>query len=298
MVVMQSWLAIVFNLIMPINLKFMNKMKFIYCFFVWVGLLLSNMASAQRAMFGSNNNYVAPVAPFQAPAIITNGLVFNLDAANPSSYSGSGNVWNTLVGTNHINFYTSNSYSTGGNPTYSTDGGGSLVTSGLWGRSIANSGITGSAARSFEGWVKFNTIPSGTTGNSIIYIGDRNANQQLFEMMAYQTNLISHPYGVKFIKSSTVLETSKWYQVVITYDGSSNHVIYINGVQVGASSANDQNNWILNTTNTQIYIGSGTAAMNWGAFDGKISMLRMYNRALSSSDVLFNFNALKSRFGL
>jgi len=266
-----------------------------------VFVLSTFISNAKRAVFGSQNNYVtrvAPVAPFQAPAIITNGLVFNLDAADPSSYSGSGNVWNTLVGTNHINFYTSNSYSTGGNPTYSTDGGGSLVTSGLWGRSIANSGISGAAPRSFEGWVKFDRIPSATSGsgNSIIYIGEMST-QRIFEMMAYQTNLISHAYNVKYTKSSTVLETSKWYQAVITYDGSTNHVIYINGVQVGASSANDQNNWILNTGNTPIYIGTGLGT-NWGPFDGKISMLRMYNRALSSSDVVFNFNALKSRFGL
>ena len=129
-------------------------------------LVLSTfVANAQRMMFGSNNNYVAPVITVPA-SIITNGLIFHVDAANSSSYPGSGNVWSTLVGTNHINFYTSNSYSTGGNPTYSTDDGGSLVTSGLYGRSIANSGITGSAARSFEGWVKFNK----THPNSIIYI--------------------------------------------------------------------------------------------------------------------------------
>jgi hypothetical protein len=260
-------------------------------FFVAFVLMVSINIRAQRAMFGSNNKYVAPVVLVESP-FITNGLVFNVDAANTSSYAaGSGNVWNDLNGSNHINFYNSSNYSSSGNPTYSTDGGGSLVTTGLYGRSIANSGISGAAPRSFEGWVKFNTVQQ----NSIIYIGTNSA-RQLFEMMAYGSNLISHPYG-GFAKSSTVLNTSNWYQVVVTYDGSSNHVIYINGVQVGTSSAGDGSNVTLGTANTPIYIGSGTA-MNWGAFDGKIAMLRIYNRALSSSDVKFNFDGLKSRFGL
>ena len=113
-------------------------------------------------------------------------------------------------------------------------------------------------------------------------------------MMAYNNNIISHPYG-GYTSSSTVLNTTSWYQVVITYNGSSNHVIYINGVQVGISSGSSR--VTLSTTNTPIYIGNGVVT-TWGPFDGKIAVLRMYNSTLSSSDVVFNFNALKSRFGL
>lgn len=284
--------AIVFNLTILINhIQKKNRMKSIYCLLIIMTILNSNRVQAQRSMFGSNNKYVAKVVVYQAPAITTNGLVFNLDAAILSSYAGTGNVWNDIAGTNHINFYSSNSYASAGNPTFSTDGGGSLVTTGKFGRSIANSGITGAAARSYEAWVKFNAISQ----NSIISVGN-NIATQLFEMMAFQTNLISHPF-LSYAKSSTVLTTNTWYQVVITYDGTSNHVVYINGVQVGTSSVSDGSNVTLNTVNTPIYIGSGTG-LNWGAFDGKIAAIRIYNRALSSSDVTFNFNALKSRFGL
>lgn len=55
-------------------------------------------SNAQQPFFRTNNNYVAPVIPFQAPAIITNGLVLNLDAGNPASYSGSGTTWTDLSG--------------------------------------------------------------------------------------------------------------------------------------------------------------------------------------------------------
>ena len=284
---MQFWRLIVFNLIIHINQNRKNQVKSICCFLIGEGLLMSHMPTAQRTMFVSNNNYEAPVITVPS-LIITNGLVFHVDAANSSSYAGSGNVWSTLVGSNHINFFTSASYSTSGNPAYSTDGGGSLVTTGLYGRSIANSGITGSAARSFEAWVKFNSI----SANAIMTIGSASSDQ-LFEMMAYQNYLINHPYG-GFTQGSTVLSTNTWYQVVITYDGTTNHAVFVNGVQVGTSSGAASRT--LNTSNTPLYIG--TSSLNWGDFKGKIAMLRIYNRALSSSDVTFNFNALRSRFGL
>ena len=248
-------------------------------------LIVALNLNAQRIMFGRQNNYVGPVVP-AAPSIVTNGLVFNVDAANTTSYSGTGNVWSDLRGTNNINFYSSSSYNVNANPTFSSDGGGSLVTTGIFGRSIANSGITGSVARSMEAWVKFNSVAA----NAVISIGGQSASQ-LYELMAYSNNAIEHYWG-NFTQSSTVLATNTWYHIVIVYDGTTNHYIYINGVQVGISATPT-----LNTTNTPIYIGPAVTT-TWGAFDGKIAALRIYNRALTLSDVTNNFNVLKTRFGL
>lgn len=248
-------------------------------------LLSAFISNAQESFFRGNNNYVGPVVP-AGPSIVTNSLVFNVDAANTSSYSGTGNVWNDLSGSNNIKFYSSSSYNVNANPTFSTDGGGSLVTTGIFGKSINNSGITGSVARSMEAWVKFNSV----AGNAVISIGGQSASQ-LYELMAYSNNLIEHYWG-NFTQSSTVLATNTWYHIVIIYDGTTNHYIYINGVQVGISATPT-----LNTTNTPIYVGPAVTT-TWGAFDGKIAALRIYNRVLSSSDVTNNFNVLKTRFGL
>ncbi len=238
-------------------------------------------------MFSRQNNYVAPVIP-SVPSIVTNGLVFNVDAANTSSYTGSSSVWNDLSGTNHINFYGNSSYNTNATPTFSGDGGGSLVTTGIFGKSVSNSGISGTVARSMEAWVKFNSV----AGNAVISIGGSVVlNNTLYELMAFNSNVIEHYWG-NFTQSSTVLATNTWYHIVIVYDGTTNHYVYVNGVQVGFSSTPT-----LNTSNTPIYIGT-TVTTSWGAFDGKIAALRIYNRALSSIDITNNFNVLKSRFGL
>ena len=256
-------------------------------FFIILFLLSSFYSNAQRTMFGMQNKYVAPVIP-TGPSIVSNGLVFNVDAANTSSYIGSGSVWNDIKGTNNINFYTNSSYNTNATPTYSSDGGGSLVTTGIFGKSVSNSGITGSVARSMEAWVKFNSV----SGNAVISIGGLVVSSStLYELMAYNSNVIEHYWG-SFTQSSTVLAINTWYHIVIVYDGTTNHYVYVNGVQVGFSSTPT-----LNTSNTPIYIGSAVTT-TWGAFDGKIAALRIYNCALSSTDITNNFNVLKSRFGL
>jgi hypothetical protein len=257
--------------------------KFLTILFLFSAFL----SHAQRTMFSGQNNYVGPIV-LAEPSIVTDGLIFNVDAANTSSYSGSGNVWNDLKGTNNVKFYSNSSYNVNANPTYSNDGGGSLITTGIFGKSINNSGITGSVARSMEAWVKFNSV----AGNAVISIGGSvTLNNTLYELMAYSNNVIEHYWG-SFTQSSTVLSTNTWYHIVILYDGTTNHYIYINGVQVGFSATPT-----LNTSNTPIYIGPAVTT-TWGAFNGKIAALRIYNRALSSADVTTNFNALKSRFGL
>ena len=247
-------------------------------------------SNAQKAFFSSHNNEVTRSVQSQKPGLIADGLVFYLDAANSTSYPGSGNTWNDLSGSNNMKFYSSSGYSTNANPTYDIDGGGSLVTTGIFGRSINNSSISGATARTFEGWVKFNAVAS----NAVLSIGGM-VSYTLFELMAYQTNLINHFWG-GFTKSSTVLTTNTWYHVVITYDGTTNHNVYVNGVLVGTSNAIDGNNKTLNTTISPIYIGPAVTT-TWGAFDGKIGALRIYNKALSASEILNNFNVNKTRFG-
>ena len=80
---------------MPLNhaLAYKLVMKSLITILFIFSAFISN---AQRTMFGRQNNYVAPVVPFQAPAIVTTDLLLYLDAENPSSYSGTGNIWYDL----------------------------------------------------------------------------------------------------------------------------------------------------------------------------------------------------------
>ena len=73
--------------------QFVHSKKSMKNLFTLILISVVFTAHAQRVMFGSRNNYVAPEGP---PALVTEGLVLHLDAGNGSSYSGSGSTWTDL----------------------------------------------------------------------------------------------------------------------------------------------------------------------------------------------------------
>jgi hypothetical protein len=77
------------------------------------------------------------------------------------------------------------------------------------------------------------------------------------------------------------------------YNGSTTISIYEN-------SRNTQNATVtaLSTTNTSVWIGSIDPSYQPWYYDGRISNIQIYNKALSAQEVQQNYNALKSRFGL
>ena len=88
-----------------------------------------------------------------------------------------------------------------------------------------------------------------------------------------------------------------WVNVIGTYDGSESK-IYVNGTLSGTSNSQpDEVNRSVSGTmkNTAVPREISDSATNTD-FNGKISNIQIYNRALSASEVLQNYNALKSRF--
>ena len=71
---------------MPLNLVSVYKIFSMKKLIVLLFLFAAFISNAQESFFRGNNNYVAPPPPpFQAPAIVSSGLILNLDAANPDS---------------------------------------------------------------------------------------------------------------------------------------------------------------------------------------------------------------------
>ena len=86
----------------------------------------------------------------------------------------------------------------------------------------------------------------------------------------------------------------RWVQMTGVFDragtlgGGSKFYNFINGVSQSDASI----------PNVSISVGAPGLAFCCGAFDGYISILRVYNRALTTSEILQNYNAHKEKFGL
>jgi hypothetical protein len=253
-------------------------------------LLLAFTSHAQRTLFGSNNNYVAPVAPFQAPAMVTTGLKLYLDAANSSSYPGSGSVWTDVSGN-------SNNATLINNPTFNSGNGGSIYTNGN--NQYAISSYVGSATDSYtySVWFKNNDYSESkyllTRGRD----GDGNGWSLQVQIttggIATASVVPTVPSTVGILASGTsTLANNTWCNVTGVWAAGQSIKIYVNGVLEGTTSTTDTS---LRTSSSGWVIGSVATSI---FTSGNNAVALVYNRVLSNAEILQNFNALKSRFGL
>jgi hypothetical protein len=236
--------------------------------------------------------------PDDYPYIVMDGLVLNLDAGITQSYPGSGTVWTDVNGLGPKN----NGTLTNG-PTFSSNDGGGIVFDGvddninLGDKSSLN---ISSSNLTLEGWVYRSSSanymvpitrrsPSGlqyqltwTTSNENYLSGLFRNNIRLD--LTISGNIVS------FNSNSAFTSINTWAYIVGTYDGS-NVKIYYNGDLINTISENRN----ITTFNVNNYVGyDGTSSFT----NGRIAISRIYNRALTATEVLQNYNATKGRFGL
>ena len=243
-------------------------------------------------MFWGNNNYVAPVAP---TALVTTGLVLNLDAGNTSSYSGSGITWNDLSGSNHGTLTNGPSYTTGNGGSIVFDGIDDVISFG----NILNMGL---ASWTISCWVKFDG-GSGLMG--IIGKTSYRSYEGRYSIYVDNNNLVAFfqpgPSSMIISTPLTPYLDNKFHQLTLSINRSSMMYLYVDGISVGTpldvSSASSFNP----NSSDKFYIGSYASSDGQNplyVFKGNIGQAFIYNRSLSAQEVTTNFNVSKSRFSL
>jgi hypothetical protein len=231
--------------------------------------------------------------------IVRDGLVLLLDAANTRSYPGTGTVWSDLSRGGNTGTLTNG-------PTYSSANGGSIVFDGV------NNYVNITNQIQFERTDPFSLCiwiyPTLVSNNMLInnetiqtsptpYRGYRLSIATTGVIAFSLRNTINTNQASILTLSS--LTANNWYNIVATYDGSSNTSgmkIYINGIP---QSFTIENNNLTNTTisNQTTWIGLRRPTTT-GPFVGRIPQASIYNRTLSASEVSQNFNATRARFGI
>ena len=87
----------------------------------------------------------------------------------------------------------------------------------------------------------------------------------------------------------TSIQLNTWYNAVMTFDGST-HKLYLDGVFIDSNSISG----VLQKTSGVMTIG--TATIGAWPVNGKISSVKIYNKALTQSEITQNYEALKHRF--
>ena len=220
-----------------------------------------------------------------SPAIVTDGLVLCLDAANQRSYPKSGTTWSDLAGSNDGTL-------TNG-PTFSSANRGGIVFDGANDKATFTSDVT--SIKSYEIWT--NTVAASdasgghayllhnngsdtSTGNSYVTIG----------IQPTQKYYAAFNGAWSSMNTEVTASNSNIVQIVLSWEGNYQKV-YIN------SEFKNQNylTTISKTSHTTTSI-AGYRDFDFRNMEGAVYSIKAYNRALSADEVRQNYEATVGRY--
>ena len=242
-------------------------------------LLNENYVTASEASSGltSNGYWNSYTNPIIVP---TSGLTLYVDAGQSLSYSGSGNQWYDLSGNNNMGTLQNS-------PTYSSSNGGILTFNGS-NQYISFSSPTnipiGNSNYTISVW--FNASSLGANG--FVGWGNYGSGNQVNAFRLGGSNILNYWWGNDLAAAASIT-TNTWYNAVARFDGT-NRQIWVNNVMVSQDTPGSGHN-VPNANNLRI--GSTN---NGEYFNGKISNVEIYDRAISDSEIAQIYNNLSSRF--
>ena len=226
--------------------------------------------------------------------IVTADLVMHLDAGDVDSYSGSGTAVNDMTdnnldavlvgGVGFTDYYwtldgtddyirSANLYSTIGNP--------DTFSAGAWVYPTAAGVVLQVAGTPTPGQTYFfSALEFVGAGSPVPNFGLWNG-------------------GGTTKDTGSALSYNTWYHMVQTYNAGTNTMKgYINGAEVASATVIFDSPHDDGLTVHHLLWGAGSATnMGDGTYyNGRMSEIRVYDRALSAADVLDNFNATRSRY--
>jgi len=211
--------------------------------------------------------------------IVSDGLVLKLDASNPSSYSGSGNIWYDLAGTqDNITLYNTPTF-TSGTPSYFTFNGSNEY-------GLGSNGIIPSTGYTKSVWVYLNAYQDNNmvSGDGhFIYMGNNaSSDKKIYCGHSNWGNFMSYP-------STSTIDLNTWYNITLTFNTTDGMKLYINGVLDSTYTANKNAHPGTGTVNVATYNGGNL-------LNGRIAKVYCYDKSITSNEVLTNYNSDVSNF--
>ena len=220
------------------------------------------------------------------PRIVTSGLVALYDAADRNSYPGSGTTWYDLSGNNYDLTLTNG-------PTWNEDGffdnDSDSYFTGPGGPNIP----TGNSPYTMLVWA--NQRGTWAPANGLISIGGYYTTNGSNALRTLGNNTAGHFHhywwgnDLSLTNNNAGIGTNDWFMVAASFDGTTRR-IWVNGISRVSAAATGHN-----VTSATIQI-SKTVATEYQI--GDMAGAAIYNRALSSEEMLQNYKAQKTRFGL
>lgn len=220
-----------------------------------------------------------------SPKITTNGLVLYLDAANTRSYPGTGTAWNDLS-------RSGNNGTLVNGPTFNSGNLGSIVFDGI----DDYTSVTHSTSLNITETFTISCWIYPTRTNNPDYIMNKNdAWGLILGFQSGNVNFYNNAYQPTAAATQISVSLNQWVNVVYSKDLNSLSNNW-NGYKNGSSVFTLTRSFTNSTNSSNLLIGSSQTNLNF--YRGNIASVQIYSRALSSTEILQNYNATKTRFGL
>jgi hypothetical protein len=228
--------------------------------------------------------------------IVTDGLVFYVDAGNSKSYDGvsGGTTWTDLVGGNDGTLTNMETNPANAGYVYESANGGGISFDGSNDYISLPSGVLPSNTNVTISIILKNNYLSQTSNRGILGI---NGSPRFYLYMA-STGGPSYPHSVLAVYNGSsyaspgggncTFPVGETHSFSLVIDGSGNFKYYKDGALESSVTG------ISFSSSGDTYLGAYPTLTNNGQFT--FYNVRIYNRALSASELLQNYNALKNRF--
>jgi hypothetical protein len=260
--------------------------------FGYVGNMM--LYNKKLALDEIKQNYDALKHVYSNGDFVIDNLKLYFNPASYLSYPSSGTTVTDLTG-NSLDGTLSNITFT--NPYFTLNGSNSTI-------SAPDSSLIepGSGNLTVEVWVNYSVI----AGSSRCVLSKTDGPNSADWGYGIRTNSSGLTYmevgnGTTTLNSPTYfVTTNTWYQIVgvFTNVASNSIALYVNGVNQGTSTTHS----FVSVKNTTHALSIGSFDNNIGGFgqwfNGKMGIVRIYNSALSASDVSKNFEANRATYGI
>jgi hypothetical protein len=216
--------------------------------------------------------------------VYNNSLVLNLDAGNANSYPGTGTTWFDLASGNNGTLVNG--------PTYDATNGGSLLFDGINDRiSTFGTQFPNNGSKTIDVWFKTtSTVRQGLCGTR-----DGASTGWVFTINRTTSGRLTYfNTGSGTAEFAAGITTNTWYNAVATHDSTTGLVkIYLNGSLIGSTNVG-----VIYSSTFNGVIGDEDSAVPSTPFKGNIPKVTIYNKVLTDTEILNNFNSTRGRFGL
>ena len=203
---------------------------------------------------------------FTKSEIVTDGLILHLDASNSNSYPGNGSTWYDISGNNNDAIINGPTFSNSSIEHFVFDGSDD---------EIASLDLSSHSDLTIEIWYYNNT----TSGQHDLLSYNGNSGSYTFSNNNFRTD--GNGLGAANFNGVNQI-SNQWVRFVYV----KNSRVYINNTVTNKTSGNDNPYGPLKIGDTRSDVGQH--------FDGKVALVRVYNRNLTDQEIALNYQAFNA----